>query len=142
MVPLELRLPPGEVLPHVGPVEVDVPCAGGDAVQYRFCHELVLDPQVPLVRLELGGDDGRPATLRRFPDDSVLLIDRDLTTRAGQAACIELSDGSRIVRTIGYSGKRMLLVPDSFEDGYSVMELDACDAAKVLGTVVWYQATI
>lgn len=35
LIPPELHPPLGKVLPQVGPVEIDVPCAGGDAVRNR-----------------------------------------------------------------------------------------------------------
>lgn len=61
-VPLRVPLP-GEVLPHVRTIKVDVARARGDPVQYRVGHQLALDPQVPLVGLELRGDEGCRAPL-------------------------------------------------------------------------------
>ena len=67
MVPLRVPLL-GEVLPHVRTVEIDVARARGDPVQYRVGHQLALDPQVPLVGLELRGDEGCRAALAGLHD--------------------------------------------------------------------------
>lgn len=50
------------------PLEIYVAGTGCDAVEDRVRHQLALDAQVPLVRLELRGDDGRAAALARLHD--------------------------------------------------------------------------
>ena len=64
LVPL-FSLPLREVLAHVRALQVDVAHAGGDAAQDGVGHELALDAQLPLVGLQLGGDQHLHPLLER-----------------------------------------------------------------------------
>ena len=80
MVPLFSLLLLGEVLAHVRPFQVNVPRAGGDAVENGIRHQLALNVHIPLVWLELGRDHGGTPAL---PES----LEREIAAMATDQKC-------------------------------------------------------
>ena len=79
---------------------------------------------------------------RRLPEDCVLVVDPDLPPRDGEVVLFENSDCQHEVRLYRAGSSTLLLVADSFSGEYDDIIVRPSDPpVKVLGVVVWYQAS-
>lgn len=78
---------------------------------------------------------------RRFPEDAHLLVDPDVLPRNGDAVLVQ-RDGQALVRAYHRGASTVMLSPDSYSEDLEDMVGTSDDPpAKLIGVVVWYQAS-
>lgn len=78
---------------------------------------------------------------RRFPEDAHLLVDPDMLPRSGDAVLVQ-SEGQALVRAYMRGANTVMLSPDSYsEDLEDMIGTSDSPPAKLVGVVVWYQAS-
>ena len=82
-----------------------------------------------------------PCMNRRFPEDAHLLIDPDMLPKSGDAVLVQ-RDGQALVRSYMRGASTVMLSPDSYSEDLQDMIGSPDDPpAKLVGVVVWYQAS-
>ena len=82
-----------------------------------------------------------PCMNRRFPEDAHLLVDPDVLPRSGDAVLVQ-RDGQALVRAYHRGASTVMLSPDSYSEDLEDMVGTSDDPpAKLVGVVVWYQAS-
>lgn len=83
-----------------------------------------------------------PCMNRRFPEDALLLIDPHMTPRNGDAVLVEDEDHRALVRVWTRGSSTLMLSPDSYSDDIpDIVASPDAQAVRLVGVVVWYQAT-
>lgn len=78
---------------------------------------------------------------RRFPSDAHLLVDPDMLPRSGDAVLVQ-RDGQALVRSYMRGATTVMLSPDSYsEELEDMVGTSDSPPAKLVGVVVWYQAS-
>lgn len=112
-----------EEIPDDGVVEVPAGVAG------RHPHAFMLD---------VDGD----CMDRAYPPGCVVMVDPDMEPWNGCAVVAETSPGESVMRRYMRGSSTLMLSPDSYEEHDDlVFSGDSCAEVRLVGVVVWYQAS-
>lgn len=112
-----------EEIPDDGVVEVPAGVAG------RHPHAFMLD---------VDGD----CMDRAYPPGCVVMVDPDMEPWNGCAVVAETQPGESVMRRYMRGSSTLMLSPDSYEEHDDlVFSGDSCAEVRLVGVVVWYQAS-
>lgn len=112
-----------EEIPDDGVVEVPAGVAG------RHPHAFMLD---------VDGD----CMDRAYPPGCVVMVDPDMEPWNGCAVVAETQPGESVMRRYMRGSSTLMLSPDSYEEHDDlVFSGDSCAEVRLIGVVVWYQAS-
>lgn len=112
-----------EEIPDDGVVEVPAGVAG------RHPHAFMLD---------VDGD----CMDRAYPPGCVVMVDPDMEPWNGCAVVAETQPGESVMRRYMRGSNTLMLSPDSYEEHDDlVFSGDSCAEVRLVGVVVWYQAS-
>ncbi|MDY4014906.1 helix-turn-helix domain-containing protein [Parafannyhessea umbonata] len=112
-----------EEIPDDGVVEVPAGVAG------RHPHAFMLD---------VDGD----CMDRVYPPGCVVMVDPDMEPWNGCAVVAETQPGESVMRRYMRGSSTLMLSPDSYEEHEDlVFSGDSCAEVRLVGVVVWYQAS-
>lgn len=112
-----------EEIPDDGVVEVPAGVAG------RHPHAFMLD---------VDGD----CMDRAYPPGCVVMVDPDMEPWNGCAVVAETQPGESVMRRYMRGSSTLMLSPDSYEEHEDlVFSGDSCAEVRLVGVVVWYQAS-
>lgn len=112
-----------EEIPDDGVVEVPAGVAG------RHPHAFMLD---------VDGD----CMDRAYPPGCVVMVDPDMEPWNGCAVVAETQPGESVMRRYMRGAATLMLSPDSYEEHDDlVFSGDSCAEVRLVGVVVWYQAS-
>lgn len=98
-------------------------------------HE-VLDHHKHGYFLEVEGD----CMSRVYPPGSMVFIDPDLPPQSGSIAVVDLGAEGYIMRRLYIGASVLVLSPESYNDEWEDIIVNGDMEARLVGTVVWYQA--
>ena len=82
-----------------------------------------------------------PCMNRRYPEDSLLLVDPSMEPRSGDAVLVEDDDHRALVRVWMRGASTLMLSPDSWSDDLpDIVAAPDSPPVRLVGVVVWYQA--
>ena len=79
---------------------------------------------------------------RAYPPGCVVMVDPDMEPWNGCAVVAETQPGESVMRRYMRGSSTLMLSPDSYEEHEDlVFSGDSCAEVRLVGVVVWYQAS-